>query len=298
MTVEASFAPTADVDTYTDLAVILPCHDVESTLAVQLDRLVEERWTRPWCIVVVDNSSRDQTRAIAERYAGRGVRIVTASQRRGAGYARNAGAEATSAPALAFCDGDDVVAPGWVAAIGDALERHELVGGMVDTTLVNDAWIASSRSMAEDGQLGQFGEIPFAPSCNCGIRRDLFDRLDGFDEDFDGHEDVELSLRARALGVAVVAVPDAVIGYRLRSTVRELWRQGTVYGRGRPLLIIRAHELGLPAPSRVHGVRSWAWLVVHLPALRHRAGRYRWLWVAAFRVGVLRRAVELRRLYL
>lgn len=298
MTTARSIGPSSTLGTAKDLAVIVPCHNAASTLAQQLDRLVEERWTRPWCIVVVDNGSTDETREVATRYSDRGVAVVTANDGRGVGYARNAGARAVNATAVAFCDGDDVIAPGWVAAIGDALDEHALVGGRIETGSLNEPWLAGSRPMASKGRLAQFAGTAFAPGGNCGIRSDLYHRLGGFDEGFDGLEDIEFALRARALGVRAVGVPNAVIAYRLRPSARDLWRQGTFYGKGKPLLIIRARELGLGAPSRVEGLRSWAWLLVHLPALRNRAGRYQWLWVVAFRIGVLRRAIQLRRLYL
>lgn len=289
--------PSNDLDAPVHLAVVLPCRDVADTLPEQLDRLVDERWTRPWCIVVVDNGSTDGTAEVARRYADRGVRLVTATSGAGVGYARNAGARAVSSAAIAFCDGDDIVHRGWVAAMGDALERDELVGGRVDTTSLNEPWLARSRPMASSDGLARFAETPFAPGCSCGVRRDLYDRLGGFDESFQGLEDVELSLRARALGVQARLAPGAVVAYRLRADPRLLWRQATFYGRGHPLLIRRASELGLPAPSRLRGLRSWAWLLLHLPSARSRAGRYALLWVLAFRVGVLRTALRLRRPY-
>ncbi len=290
--------PSLPADVELSLAVVIPCHNSGSTLAEQLDRLVDERWTRRWGIVVVDNGSTDDTRVVVNRFLERGVSVVSATEKYDAGYARNAGVRSVRASAIAFCDGDDVIQPGWVAAIGDALDQHELVGGRLETETLNDPWLATSRPLTQEDGLARFAGTPFVPTCNCGVRRELFDRLGGFDENFDGLEDIEFSLRARSVGVIASAAPGATVSYRFRSTARELWRQGRYYGEGRPLLIQRARELGLPAPGRAEGVRSWAWLLMHLPWLRHRQGRYRLLWVAAFRVGVLRRAVRLRRFYI
>jgi GT2 family glycosyltransferase len=119
----------------------------------------------------------------------------------------------------------------------------------------------------------------------------------GFDEAFVGLEDVEFSLRLAARGIEPVLVPDAVVHYRFRAAAADVWRQGSFYGRGRPALARRARDLGLRAPARSEGLRSWAWLLVHLPGLRTRAGRLRWLWVLANRIGVLRGAVHERTLH-
>ena len=91
-----------------------------------------------------------------------------------------------------------------------------------------------------------------------------------------------------------VLVPEALVHYRFRASIGDVWRQGSFYGRGRPALAREARALGLPAPSRFEGLRSWGWLVVHLPSLRTRTGRLQWLWVLANRLGVLRGAVHER----
>jgi len=289
--------PTTEPDRRLELAVIVPCYNVAATLAEQLDALVAETWTRTWGVVVVDNNSTDDTAAVAHRYSSRGVRVVRAVDGQGVAYARNAGVRSVDARSVVICDGDDVIQPGWVAALGDALLTHEFVAGATDRTLINEPDLATSRPMSSRTGTRAYEGTPFAPGGNCGMRRELFDRLGGFDESFQGLEDIEFSLRAHVLGVVPKSVPHAVLSYRMRTGARAIWRQGVFYGASQPLLIRRALELGLPAPSRWRGLKSWAWLVVHLPGLRHRAGRYQWLWVIACRLGVLRRSVQLRSLY-
>ncbi len=280
------------------LAVIVPCHNVAPTLPQQLDALVSERWTKPWGIIVVDNNSTDATRDVALRYAGRGVRLVSANSGRGVAYARNAGARETTAAAVAFCDGDDVIAPGWVSAIGNGLEEADIVSGRVETELLNEGWLAETRPMGRPGALPTFGKIGFASGGNCGIRRDTFERLNGYDETFIGLEDIEFSLRARAAGARIRAVPEAILHYRLRAGLASVWRQGFFYGRGRPHLILRARELGLASPGRLEGLRSWAWVLCNIGMLRQRAGRYKLLWVVANRLGVIRGAISQRQLFI
>ena len=153
------------------LAVIIPCHNAEATLGAQLDALVRQSWRKPWGIFVVDNGSSDGTANLARQYQGRGVRVVSATSRSGAAYARNVGVRSVRASAMAFCDGDDIVHPGWVAAMGDALESHEVVSGQLETQLLNPSWLAGSRPMARSGALPTFGAVGFASGCNCGMQR-------------------------------------------------------------------------------------------------------------------------------
>ena len=49
------------------------------------------------------------------------MKVVDASARPGKSAAMNVGVAAASAPAIVVCDSDDVPAPGWLRAMGEAL---------------------------------------------------------------------------------------------------------------------------------------------------------------------------------
>ena len=283
-----------------DLAVIIPCHNESETLAEQLDALVEQRWGHSWEIVVVDNRSTDHTTQIAEGYADAAVpvRVVHAADRGGVAYARNAGVRASTARSVAFCDGDDVVYPGWVAAMGEALRDEPLVTGTLDGERLNARWLAKTRPMGAAEKLPTFGSLPFARGNNTAMHRSVWDALDGYDEDFIGLEDIEFSIRAAGRGYRPALVPNARIAYRFRSGLRATWRQGAFYGRGRAQLASQAHDLGLAGPGRFDGVKSWAWLVLRAPKVITKSGRYAWVFTLANRWGVLRGALESRRVFI
>lgn len=282
-----------------ELAVIVPCHNEETTLGVQLDALTAQEWDGAWEIVIVDNNSTDDTVAVANSYAGGPIplRVVSATEGRGVAYARNAGARSTDATSIAFCDGDDMVFPGWTAAIGTALRSDSLVVGTLEADHLNEPWLARSRPMGGADRLPTFGATPFARGNNCGMRRTVWEQLDGYREDFEGLEDIEFSLRANAAGFAITLAPGALVAYRFRPGLRAVWSQGFFYGRGRPALAVQAATLGLRPPPRFAGLKSWLWLVVRLPTVVTRRGRYAWVWTLANRCGVVRGALAQRRLF-
>jgi glycosyltransferase involved in cell wall biosynthesis len=275
-----------------ELAVIVPCRNVERTLGEALDALMHQVWAGSWELIIVDNGSTDGTARLAQTVSQGRTRVISANERSGVAFARNTGVRATSARSVAFCDGDDVVHAGWVEAMGEALRHHPLVSGPVDPWLLNPQWLAAARASPTDGSLPTFGVLPFARGNNCGVHRGLWRQLGGFDENFRGLEDVEFSLRARALGVEPHFVPGATVAYRHRAALSEIWRQGRYYGVGRPALRSVARSLGQPEPRTSESIRSWIWLAVHLPTLRHRRGRYRSTWVLANRVGVIEGRLE------
>ena len=109
------------------LSVVIPAHDAAATLPAQLDALLAQQWTEPWEIVVVDNRSTDDTGARRRRATRTAIRASGSSRadaRAGVAYCRNVGVGAARADAIAMCDADDVVAPGWVARHGHARSRR------------------------------------------------------------------------------------------------------------------------------------------------------------------------------
>ena len=89
----------------------------------------------------------------------------------------------------------------------------------------------------------------------------------------------------------------AEIEYRYRTDARSLFRQGRLYGRGRPLVYRRAAAVGVRAP-RLAGWRSWLLLVAWLPRLRSEEGRASWCWLAGVRLGQVEGSLRQRSLYL
>lgn len=283
-----------------ELSVVIPARDVAGTLAEQLDALLAQRFDGEWEIVVVDNRSTDGTGLLARGYADRcpRVRVVDAGERDGLCYSRAVGVDAARADAIAICDGDDVVAPGWVAAMADALRVHPVVTGALEIDRLNPPWLAASRGRPDRTRVGTwYGCFPLVSGGNVGFRREVWREVGGFDEHFLGAEDAEFSLRLFRRGIPVTFLPDALIHYRYRASARVLWRQGLVYGSGRPRVRRRMRDLGMRVPPPFTGWRSWTWLVVHLPDLTSAAGRARWVWVAGNRIGHVVGSVQTRTLF-
>ncbi len=285
-----------------DLSVIIPARNEAATIADQLQALRAQEWSGAWEIVVVDNGSTDATAAIVTEI-GRidpRVRLVDASERAGLNYARNTGIAAGRGRSFVLCDADDIVAPGWLAAMGDALARHPLVTGALELDALNPPWLADSRGRGDERGLPTFHQVfPTVHGNNMGMQRDAWEGIGRFDEQvLIGADDIELSMRAWQAMIDVHYVPDAVVHYRYRPEMAALWRQGRNYGKSRPLVVRRLRKLGLPRPGPLAGWRSWAWLVTHLFALRTPEGRAAWLWVAGNRVGQVEGSLRTRTVFL
>jgi glycosyltransferase involved in cell wall biosynthesis len=222
------------------LSVIVACLDAADTIGEQLEALAAETAPVGWELLVCDNGCTDDTLAVVERYRSRlPLVVLDASARRGAGAARNLGAAQARGDWLAFCDADDVVGTGWVEAMAAALDVHAFVAGRFEAERLNDQRTLRSRSLdQQDGlQHSPTGAgFPHAGAGNMGIHRSLFLSVGGFDLGVPCLEDTDLSWRVQRTGVTLEYVPDAVVHVRLRSSLRQMYRQGRAYGAAHSFL--------------------------------------------------------------
>jgi glycosyltransferase involved in cell wall biosynthesis len=282
-----------------DLCVVIPAHNEQDRLPAQLDALLAQECDGEWEILVVDNASTDGTADLVRRVADRAerLRLVHAPSRADQSYAANVGVSATSADAVAFCDADDVIAPGWVAAMARGLAEHDVVTGPNELDLLNAPWLAASRGRSIEAPVGSFaGIFPVVRGNNYGVRAEVWDKIGPLNEGYFPVADVEFSLRCWLHGIDIVGIPDAVVHYRYRAAARDLWRQGWNYGSHRPRIARLLRDAGKPRPARFGGWKSWAMLIATIPTLTTAPGRTRWLWIAGNRFGQVAGSIRYRTL--
>ncbi len=224
-----------------DVSVIIACFNGAATLPETLESLVGQRWSRPWEIVLADNGSTDASvqvfEDVARRHPDLPMRVVDASAHRGKAHALNVGIPAAHGRALLVVDADDTVAPGWLAAMGTALDRHAFVAARMDIRALNPPW--TERRQAQEHGLSR---LPHAPGCpqaaggTQGFRREVFDTLGGFDTGFICLDDIDFCVRAHLASFTLSFVPEAVVNYRFRDDPAGIYRQCYSYCYDRALL--------------------------------------------------------------
>lgn len=281
------------------LSVVIPVKNGVAELTQQLDALSGQRFDDWWEIVVADNGSSEDTAAAVEAAQRANAKVtiswVDAAARPGAAAARNIGAHRAAGDALAFCDADDLVEPGWLAALAVTLQAADLAAGAFDFHRLNPASAQIGTAHASLEQ--QFGFLPAGLGANLAIDTAVFHRLGGFDEDLPSGEDVDLCWRAQQSGARFAYAPDAVVAKRERSSAKALARQAFGYGRSDVTLFVKHRGAGMRRGLPL-AAKTWAWLFLHAPgAVRNPRTRNLWIRSAALRSGRLAGSVQQRAFY-
>lgn len=238
-----------------DATVLICTYNRSALLGATLDGLAGTRLdpARPlrWNVVVVDNNSSDDTRAIVSARAGRyPVELVYVFERaQGKSHALNTGLAATSAALVVFTDDDVRVDPGWLeAACRPMLDDPSVAytGGPVFPI-----WERPRPSWLDDRRSDLWGTLAILDygrerfvfedkhrvplGANMAVRRSLVDRIGGFDPALGrtgtsllGQEQAEFFCRSRAIGAHGLYVPEMSLHHhvpasRLTRTYFRRW---------------------------------------------------------------------------
>lgn len=160
-------------------------------------------------VVVVDNGSRDGTRARLAAHSW--LDVITNEQNVGFARACNQGAASARRPILVFLNSDTIVPPGWLdellAAFDDesvaaAGPRSDNVSGRQAVMAVPDPWEDADAFLRfatawREAHVGQRSEARRLIGFCLAVRTSTFRALDGFDERFEtgGFEDDDLCRR-------------------------------------------------------------------------------------------------------
>ena len=194
------------------VSVIIPAYDRERYLGAVLDSVLRQGYD-PLEVIVADDGSSDGTAQVARAYPG--VRLLSLAHG-GVSAARNAAIAASSGSLLAFLDSDDLWLPGKLDAQVGLLERNPHLGycfcriwNFLEPGCAVPLWVKS-----EDLECVSVHYLV----TTMVIRREVFDRIGGFDTAFAWGEDSEWMLRAKVAGIAYTIVPEVYLRRRIHSS--------------------------------------------------------------------------------
>jgi len=166
------------------VSVITSAYNAQAWIGETLDSVLAQTYTRLE-VIVVDDGSTDATPAIVESGAPR-VRCMR-QKRAGSAVAINAGIRASTAPVLAFVDHDDLWVPDKIERQLEALAADARLGMVYSDATVfegeRDLYCCGQVSRLHSGEvLRQLLLEDFIPSPTPLVRREVLERVGGFDE--------------------------------------------------------------------------------------------------------------------
>jgi GT2 family glycosyltransferase len=188
-------------------------------------------------IIVVDDGSTDDTRAILARFPT--VRAIRQSNH-GLAAARNVGLQAGTGSIVAYTDADCYADVDWLALLVQQFQSSTA------------AALGGPNLTAEDGRLpacvaaspGQPTHVlesdqvaEHIPGCNMAFRREALLAINGFDPMYKkAGDDVDVCWRLQQAGYWITFAPGAFVWHHRRQNPRAYLRQQAGYGEAEALL--------------------------------------------------------------
>jgi succinoglycan biosynthesis protein ExoA len=282
------------------VSVIMPVLNEERHLAEAVAGVLAQDYPGELELVLALGPSRDRTGEIATALAtaDRRIRLVDNPAGR-TPDGLNAAIKAARYGVVVRVDGHGVLSPGYIKVAVEVLDRTGAanVGGIMRAEGTTDFGRAVARAMTSPLGIGgaRFhvgGEAGPVDTVYLGVfRRNVLERLGGYDAHFARAQDWELNHRIRQAGETVWFSPDLVVTYRPRSSLRALAGQFFRTGQWRREVVRRYPDtanlryLAAPAVTAAIGVGAIAGLVGTLAGPRWLA--LGWLAPAGYAVGVV-----------
>lgn len=217
------------VCTYKGSATLVPCLD--SLAALEYPNLE---------LILVNDGGDDRVNQIVALYDAVKLHSI---EHRGLSVARNIGAEAATGDIFVYTDDDCIVEPDWLTWIVKGFEKGEnigCVGGPNIPPLPQSA--TQARIIAAPGGpvhvLLTDTEAEHLPGCNIAVRRDVFEKIGGFNPIFrTAGDDVDFCWRITDAGYDLGFVAAAFVWHYRRFTPRAYFRQQIGYGRAEAMLM-------------------------------------------------------------
>lgn len=240
------------------VSVIIPTYNEQPFIAKCLDSLLANDYPKDQLeILLLDGRSEDGTFEIIQRYERdhECVRALVNPDRIQV-KALNMGLQQARGEFILRCDAHCQYPLNYISALVRYLEegKADNVGGAIETLPSGDSPSAKAVALALNHPFGvglsfrtrKMGTNPVVvDTVPFGAwKRETFDRIGFFDENFVRAQDLELNMRLKKAGGKIVLLPALVTKYFARSTLRKLSRLAFQMGYAKAQILKKHRILG------------------------------------------------------
>ncbi len=196
------------------VSVIIPVYNCAQFISQALDSVLNQPY-RPIEIIVVDDGSTDNSRAVIKRYLNAPITYFYQSNQ-GISNARNRGASLSSGDYLAFIDSDDV----WTQTkltLQMAVFHNNKIVDMVFGHVIQFYDLGNNFSSEDELPIDNEGQPGYLPGTML-IKRDTFFQVGLFDTEYRVGEYIDWYIRAIEIGLTEIMLPEVVLKRRIHES--------------------------------------------------------------------------------
>ncbi len=209
-----------------EVSIVIPLYAHAELTEAALRSIAENTGGSSYEVILVDDSTDPDTKALLERVDGASVIVNDHNL----GYLQSVkrGAEVAAGRWLVLCNNDIEVQPGWLPALLDCAHSGDDVGIVAPKFIYPDGTLCEAGGIIwRDGTGANYGrggdprdchyeyrrEIDYGSAAALMVRTDFWREVGGFDERFEPmyYEDTDLCFEARRRGLRVMYEPRAAV---------------------------------------------------------------------------------------
>ena len=203
------------------VSILIPAYNAQTWIADTIESALAQTWSRKE-IIIVDDGSKDQTRAVASQFASKNVAVVSQANQ-GAAAARNNAFAVCQGDYVQWLDADDLLSPDKIA------RQMERLGDGGPRTLLSSAWgtfiYRPNKAIFEPTRLWcdlpptewlirKMGENLSLQTATWLVSRELTKTAGPWDTRLLGDDDGEYFSRVVRASERIQFVPEAKVFYR------------------------------------------------------------------------------------
>jgi len=216
------------------VSIVITVKNEARSIGKLLDSLLAQE--KPIEIIIVDARSTDTTCEIVKEYGEKNPEIWLYVHEGTRGHGRNYGVEKARGEVIAFIDGGCNADSDWLKELrGAIVEGYDIVAGKT----INVGRFTNITRV----EVNHKGYDVTFPACNLAYKKNLFQKIGGFDTCFVTAEDVDLNFRAVDAGAKLAYNENAVVHRDTSRSLVGFLKQAFWYGYGRKQLTMKHGKL-------------------------------------------------------
>lgn len=209
------------------ISVVIPAYNEEQLIKRCLDAFVNQKTTKNFEVILVNNNSTDKTVEIAKTYQNKLNLKIILEKFKGRGAARKRGFEEASCEIILSTDADTLIPLDWIERLSNYLEKSNAVAvsgtcKIVDCDRLTNIVFNFLQPFSMRLYKFIFGHY-WLSGFSFAIYKNIYKKSGGFSSMLNVQEDIELSFRVSKIG-KIKFIPDMPVIFSGRRFQKGLMK--------------------------------------------------------------------------